>query len=71
MNDRASIHIDGMGLNHVKYEPALNRPGRLIVSRVNQRTTIGVFISAPSEEALTEWLPIAQSYLDGLQFQTP
>lgn len=69
--DRASIHIDGMGLNHVKYEPALNRPGRLIVSRVNQRTTIGVFISAPSEEALTEWLPIAQSYLDGLQFQTP
>jgi hypothetical protein len=68
--DRASIHIDGMGLSYAKYEPALNRPGRLIVSRANARTTIGAFISAPSKDALAEWLPIAQAYLDGLQFQT-
>jgi hypothetical protein len=67
--DRASIHIDGMGLSFMQYEPALNRPGRLIVSRAHG-STFGVFISAPSKDLLADWLPIAQAYLDGLQFQT-
>jgi hypothetical protein len=68
--DRAMLHIDGMGLSYADYEPQMNRPGRLIVTRANGKT-VGVFISAPSQELLTGWLPIAQAYLDGLRFDTP
>ena len=60
--------MDGLGLRHVTFEPALNSPGRLVVARTGE-TTIGVLISAPNDEALAEWLPIAQAFVDGMNFE--
>ena len=63
-----ALHLDGLGLGFGQYEPRLNSPGRLIVARTQGRT-VGVLISAPSAEALTEWLPIGQALVDGMVFQ--
>ncbi|HEX6655524.1 MAG TPA: hypothetical protein VF153_04860 [Candidatus Limnocylindria bacterium] len=61
------LHIDGLGLSYAEFEPNLNSPAHLIVARVNGRT-IGVLMSAPSEAALTDWLPIALAYEEGMVF---
>jgi hypothetical protein len=62
--------MDGLGLAYGQYEPHLNSPGRLIVARAAGHT-IGVFISAPTEQALADWLPIALAYVDGMVFEVP
>jgi hypothetical protein len=65
-----ALHIDGLGLGYAASEPRLNSPGRLIVARVSGHS-IGVFMSAPSDQALADWLPIAQAYVDGMVFEVP
>lgn len=62
-----SLHLNGMGLAFGQYEPALDRPGRLVVASVGGKT-IGALISAPNKDALAGALPIAQAYLDGMVF---
>jgi hypothetical protein len=63
-----AIHLDGLGLSYAQYEPSLSSPGRLIVARTQGRT-VAVLISASSAEALTEWLPIGEAFVDGMVFQ--
>jgi hypothetical protein len=62
-----SFHENGQGLFSGSVEPTLENPSKLIVGRIGDRT-IAVLISATTEEALAEWLPIAQAYVDSFRF---
>jgi hypothetical protein len=64
----ATLHVDRLGLQYGDWEPRLSSPGHLIVART-RGTTIGVHISAPTEDALASWLPIALAYVNGLEFE--
>jgi hypothetical protein len=66
---RVLLHIDGLGLSYAHYEPALDAPGRLILTQLRGKT-FGAWISAPTDRALPRWLPIAQALVDGLEFDT-
>ncbi|HEY7464218.1 MAG TPA: hypothetical protein VH987_07240 [Candidatus Limnocylindria bacterium] len=59
------LHETGLGIG--RPEPTLDRPGRLIVARIED-TTIAALIWATSEEELSEWLPIGQAYVDSFVF---
>jgi hypothetical protein len=65
---RVTLHIGGLGLSYAKYEPALDVPGRMVLAQPGR--TIGVWISAPTAKALANWLPIAQTLIDGLSFDS-
>jgi hypothetical protein len=77
---QVSLHLNGLGLSYAESEPLLNSPGRLVLAEVavrpigvgaqRGRQTIGVWISAPTEKAFVEWLPIAQALLDGMTFES-
>jgi hypothetical protein len=72
------LHLDGLGLEYGEYEPNVGGAGRLILAEVpikpigvgaqRDRQTIGVWITAPTEQAFVEWLPYAQVIIDSLEF---
>lgn len=65
-----ALHETGLGLGAISLEAKLDYPGKLLVARSGE-TTIGVLITASSEDELAEWLPIAQAVVDTFVFSTP
>ena len=50
-------------------EPSLDNPGRIIVAQSSD-TTIAALITSTEEDQLSEWLPVAQAYVDSFVFST-
>jgi hypothetical protein len=65
-----ALHLNNLALGYKTWEPVLKNPGRLIIAR-DEGATIGVLISAETDEDLAEWMPIAQAYVDSLVFERP
>ena len=66
----AVFHLHGLNVAPLEAQLTLNRPGRLIAASTGAGT-VGVLISAPNEAALSEWLPVAQALVSGIEFDGP
>jgi hypothetical protein len=62
-----TFHQSGIGWSGVRLPRLLDQPSSLIVARTNYGM-VGAIISARSEAAYDEWLPIARAYLDSIVF---
>jgi hypothetical protein len=60
-----SFFAPGIGTNAI----TVSDPSRLLVAQTSHGT-IGVLISAPTDEELAAWLPNAEAYVDSFEFTT-
>ena len=62
------LHENGLGIGALGQGAEAGQPGHDSSSAQSRGMTIGVLISASSEDEYAAWLPIAQAYVDTFAF---